>query len=72
MSHNDNYLRIILRQWLRHYRPTGEGTGEGACLALPEKKLLDTSQTIYITQGHSAQFGVLMRPCARPVKFPPR
>ena len=39
MSHNDNYLRIILWQWLRHYRPAGEGTGEGACLALPEKKI---------------------------------
>jgi len=31
MPHNENYLRNILRQRLRDYRPVGDGSGEGAC-----------------------------------------
>jgi len=49
VSHNDNYLRNILRQWLRHYCPAGEGPEKGGLAPPQKKKLRYASQTIYIT-----------------------
>jgi len=46
MPDNDNYLRNILRQRLRYYRPAGEGSEEGAC---PSQKKYNAIQVKLFT-----------------------
>jgi len=63
MPHNDNYLRNILRQWLRDYHPMGEVWGGG--LPPPQKKYNAIQVKLFASRKdtrHNAQFGVLMRP----------
>jgi len=70
MPHNDNYLCNILRQRLRDYRPTEEGSGKGAW-PLPEKNMRYKLNYLHHVRTQCA-IGAFKRPCARPVKFPPQ
>jgi len=47
MPHNDNYLRNILRQQLRDYRPAVEGSGEKKYNAIQVKLFTSRKDTMH-------------------------
>jgi len=59
MPHNDNYLRNILRQRLRYYRPAGEGSEA----APPQKKYNATQVKLFTPRKDTVRN--LVYSCAR-------